>query len=31
VHHATLDQVFESDLLARAKAQELLKTSRFAV
>ena len=31
VHHATLEQVFESDLLARAKAQELLKTSRFAV
>ena len=31
VYHATLDQVFESDLLARAKAQELLKTSRFAV
>ncbi|MDO4741514.1 MAG: 1-deoxy-D-xylulose-5-phosphate reductoisomerase, partial [Eubacteriales bacterium] len=31
VHHATLDQVFESDLAARAKAKELLKTSRFAV
>ena len=31
VYHATLDQVFESDLAARAKAQELLGTSRFAV
>ena len=31
VYHATLDQVFESDRMARAKAQELLKTSRFAV
>ena len=25
VHHATLEQVFESDLAARAKAKELLK------
>ena len=31
VHHATLEQVFESDLMARAKAKELLKTSRFAI
>ena len=30
-YHATLEQVFESDRMARAKAQELLKTSRFAV
>ncbi|MBQ2833480.1 MAG: 1-deoxy-D-xylulose-5-phosphate reductoisomerase, partial [Clostridia bacterium] len=31
VYGATLEQVFESDLAARAKAQELLKTSRFAI
>ena len=31
IHHATLEQVFESDLAARAKAKELLKTSRFAI
>ena len=31
VAHPTLDQVFECDLQARAKAQELLHTSRFAV
>ena len=29
--HPTLEQVFESDLKARAKAKELLATSRFAV
>ena len=29
--HPTLDQVFESDRLARAKATELLATSRFAL
>ncbi|MBP3427286.1 MAG: 1-deoxy-D-xylulose-5-phosphate reductoisomerase [Clostridia bacterium] len=29
--HPTLDQVFESDRLARVKALELLATSRFAV
>ena len=31
IHHATLEQVFESDRMARAKAQALLGTSRFAV
>ena len=29
--HPTLDMVLEADLAARAKAQALLKTSRFAV
>lgn len=31
VQHPTLGQVFESDLAARAKAQALLKTARFAL
>ena len=31
VQHPTLEQVLESDLAARAKAQALLKTDRFAV
>ena len=31
IQHPTLDQVFECDLAARAKANELLKTSRFAI
>ena len=30
-HHATLEQVFESDRLAREKAAALLKTPRFAI
>ena len=29
--HPTLEQVFESDLKARARAKELLATSRFAI
>ena len=29
--HPTLEQVFESDRLARAKARELLEESRYAL